>query len=72
MKITKVDAIQIEDKPDDQPGWRPIVCRVYTDTGLQGRRSPSFPLGYDDFERVNLAVNRLLKKAQDQGLKFRM
>lgn len=34
MKITKVDAIQIEDKPDDQPGWRPIVCRVYTDTGL--------------------------------------
>ena len=45
---------------------------VYKDTGLQGRRSPSFPLGYDDFERVNLAVNRLLKKAQDQGLKFRM
>ena len=31
MKITKVDAIQIEDKPADQPGWRPIVCRVYTD-----------------------------------------
>ena len=21
MKITKVDAIQIEDKPADQPGW---------------------------------------------------
>lgn len=20
----------------DQPGWRPIVCRVYTDTGLYG------------------------------------
>ena len=36
MKITKVDAIQIEDKPADQPGWRPIVCRVYTDTGLYG------------------------------------
>ena len=28
MKITKVDAIQIEDKPADQPGWRPIV-RLY-------------------------------------------
>ena len=29
MKITKVDAIQIEDKPADQPGWRPIVCRIW-------------------------------------------
>ena len=34
MKITKVDAIQIEDKPADQPGWSQIVCRDYTDTGI--------------------------------------
>ena len=29
MKITKVYAIQIEDKPVDQPGWRPIVCVAF-------------------------------------------
>lgn len=36
MKITKIDAIQIEDKPADQPGWRPVVCRIYTDEGIYG------------------------------------
>ena len=36
MKITKVDAILIEDKPEDNPGWSPILCRVYTDEGMYG------------------------------------
>ncbi|WP_216070525.1 hypothetical protein [Acinetobacter sp. TUM15509] len=50
----------------------PLVLKIqmlYQDTGLQGRRSPSFPLGSDDFERVNKKVIELLKKAKSQGLK---
>ena len=46
MKITKVYAIQIEDKPVDQPGWRPIVCRVYTDTGLYGDGEAAIAYGW--------------------------
>lgn len=36
MKITKVDVMQINVKPVDNPGWRPIVCRIYTDAGIYG------------------------------------
>ena len=34
MKITKVDVFQLA--TDVRPGWRPVVCRVYTDEGIFG------------------------------------
>ncbi|MBP2628591.1 MAG: mandelate racemase family protein [Firmicutes bacterium] len=36
MKITKVDVMQVDVQSTDNPGWRPIVCRVYTDAGIYG------------------------------------
>lgn len=35
MKITKVDVF-LEKEPVEHPGWRPILCRVYTDAGIYG------------------------------------
>lgn len=29
---------------------------------LQGRKSPSYPLGTDDYERVHRAIQRLIDK----------
>lgn len=34
MKITKIDVFQIN-SPED-PVWKPVLCRVYTDKGLYG------------------------------------
>ena len=36
MKITKVDVILMNMRPADNPGWAPILCRVYTDAGIYG------------------------------------
>ena len=36
MKITKVDVIFVDGKMPDNPGWHPILCRVYTDAGIYG------------------------------------
>lgn len=36
MKITKIDVMLVDVKPEDNPGWEPIVCRIYTDAGLYG------------------------------------
>ena len=36
MKITKIDVIYVDLNPADNPGWGPIVCRVYTDGDLYG------------------------------------
>lgn len=36
MKITKIDIILIDMDAPDNPGWQPIVCRVYTDAGIYG------------------------------------
>ena len=36
MKITKVDVMLVDVNPTDNPGWEPIVCRVYTDSGIYG------------------------------------
>ncbi len=36
MKITKIDVMLIDLKPADNPGWTPILCRVYTDEGIYG------------------------------------
>jgi L-alanine-DL-glutamate epimerase-like enolase superfamily enzyme len=33
MKITKVEVIQTETA---RPGWRPVICRIYTDEGIYG------------------------------------
>jgi len=35
MKITKVDVI-LEKGAKENPGWRPIFCRIYTDKGISG------------------------------------
>ena len=35
MKITHVDIMQVDCRPD-APQWKPIVCRVYTDEGIYG------------------------------------
>ncbi len=36
MKIAKIDIMLMKLDCPDNPGWEPIVCRVYTDTGLYG------------------------------------
>lgn len=36
MKITKIDVMLVDVKSTDNPGWSPIVCRVYTDEGIYG------------------------------------
>ena len=36
MKITKVEVMQVDAKAQSNPGWEPIVCRVYTDEGVYG------------------------------------
>lgn len=36
MKITKIDVMRIHVDCPDNPGWTPVVCRIYTDTGLYG------------------------------------
>ncbi len=35
MKITKVN-VYLEKTPEGRPGWRPILCRIYTDEGIFG------------------------------------
>lgn len=36
MKITKVDVLLMDENPSDNPGWSPVLCRVYTDEGIYG------------------------------------
>ncbi|OAA91644.1 mandelate racemase/muconate lactonizing enzyme family protein [Clostridium ljungdahlii] len=36
MKITKIDIMLVDVKSNDNPGWSPIVCRIYTDEGIYG------------------------------------
>ena len=43
----------------------PLVIKVqmqYEETGLQGRKSPSYPFGTDDYERVHRAIEWLIDK----------
>ena len=37
-----------------------IKIQMAYDGKVEGRKSPSYPIGTDDFERVNEAVNKLL------------
>ena len=34
MKITKIDVMLVDVKPEDNPGWTPVICRIYTDEGI--------------------------------------
>lgn len=36
MKITKVDVMIMDLKPEDNKTWKPVLCRVYTDAGIYG------------------------------------
>lgn len=44
MEITKIDVFQLS--TDIRPGWRPVVCRVYTDEGIYGDGEAA--LAYDE------------------------
>ena len=33
MHITQIDVLQIQTV---SPGWRPVLCRIYTDSGIYG------------------------------------
>lgn len=46
MKITKVDIIKIEPKVEGHMEWGPILCRVYTDTGLFGDGEAAVAYGH--------------------------
>jgi hypothetical protein len=53
-------------------GQSPLVVKVQLvskESGVLGRRSPSFPLHSDDFRRVNLSVQQQLIKAENLGMK---
>jgi len=45
------------------------VQMVY-DGEIAGRRSPSYPLGTDDFQRVMLAAEKLIAKIQDSEIEI--
>lgn len=36
MRITKVDVMLMDLQPEDNKGWSPVLCRVYTDEGIYG------------------------------------
>lgn len=36
MKISKVDVMLMDMQPEDNKGWSPVLCRVYTDAGIYG------------------------------------
>lgn len=68
MKITKIDVILLDLKPADNPGWAPIVCRVYTDKGFYGDGEAALAFGnahrgafgmLQDFSRSVLGMNPL-------------
>ncbi|MGE7613498.1 hypothetical protein [Paenibacillus sp. NPDC101420] len=45
-----------------------IKVQMVYDGEIAGRRSPSYPLGTDDFQRVTIAVEKLLSKMQDSEI----
>ena len=36
MRISKVDVIYVDERPEDNPAWTPILCRIHTDAGIYG------------------------------------
>lgn len=68
MKITKIDVLLVEDRPADNPGWRPILCRVYTDEGIYGDGEAALAYGtgalaaygmIQDFARMIIGMDPL-------------
>ena len=45
MKITKIDTMLVNVNAPDNPGWEPIVCRVYTDEGIYGDGEAALAFG---------------------------
>lgn len=45
MKITKVDIMFMGLKPEDNKGWSPVLCRVYTDAGIFGDGEAAMAFG---------------------------
>ncbi|MDU4209411.1 MAG: mandelate racemase/muconate lactonizing enzyme family protein [Finegoldia magna] len=47
MKIKQIDILEIEENPKDNPGWRPVLVRIYTDENIygDGEAALSFGLG---------------------------
>lgn len=46
MKITSVDIMRVDVKSTDNPGWKPVVCRVYTDEGIYGDGEAALAYGH--------------------------
>lgn len=49
----------------DDKAHQVLKVQMVYDGEIAGRRSPSYPLGSDDFQRVQVAVNTLLAKLTD-------
>jgi hypothetical protein len=47
-----------------------IKVQMVYDGEIAGRRSPSYPLGTDDFQRVMLAAEKLIAKTQDTEIEI--
>ncbi len=45
MKITKIDVMLVDVKPEDNPGWTPVICRIYTDEGIYGEGEAAMAYG---------------------------
>ena len=45
MKISKVDVMLTDLKSSDNPGWRPVVLRIYTDEGIYGDGEAAMAFG---------------------------
>lgn len=46
LKITKIDIMQVDCKSTDNPIWKPVVCRVYTDAGIYGDGEAALAYGF--------------------------
>jgi L-alanine-DL-glutamate epimerase-like enolase superfamily enzyme len=45
MKIVKVDVMLMALRPEDNVGWSPVLCRVYTDEGIYGDGEAAMAFG---------------------------
>lgn len=68
MRITKVDILHLKTNLEPGEGWRPIVCRVYTDAGVYGDGEAALAYGsaqlaaigqLRNFARLILGMNPL-------------
>lgn len=68
MKITKINVMLVDVKSTDNPGWSPVVCRIYTDEGIYGDGEAAMAYGagatgafgiLQDFSKKIIGMNPL-------------